>query len=604
VNTPSEVVLFLGRFHPLLVHLPIGLIVLLAILEALAWWPRFKNANSNAGLILALTIPAAVLTAFLGWMLSLAGGYEKPLLDLHFWTGIATAVICGLAGLFFVAGSRRLYRVTLIFSVLALMVASHFGGSLTHGSNYLTQYAPQPLRGLLGGSAPATASPAATNDWKQSPAFQVAAKPTLDKYCVGCHGPEKSKAGLRMDNFENLHKGGDSGPVLVAGSASQSLLIKRMHLPNSEDEHMPPDGKPQPTKEDLALLEWWINSGADAVKPVAALKAPVNVSEILDQRFAGPQAVVVSAPAQPLEAVLQLAEKLSSELNIAIRPLSEKDPWLQCNASIAGASFGDEQLARLAPLQANLRSLDLGGTKITDAGLAQVAGMVNLDRLHLERTAVTDAGLSQLKHLTQLEYLNLYGTAVGDAGIEHLKPLTQLRKVFLWQTRVTPAAAAALIEMRTDKEQLRAWETEIEALKGKIRNQQMLVDLGIPMTNRAAAEGAGPVNTVCPVSGKPVDVAKTLVYERKTIAFCCDDCKGKFEKDPKAFLSKLSLSAAAGKREPINTVCPISGKPVNPEKTVEHEGKLIAFCCDDCKAKFQSDPKPSLAKLGLTGAKP
>jgi len=601
VSAPSETVLFLGRFHPLLVHLPIGLILLLVILEVLARFPRFKNANGNAGVILAFTVPAALAAAGFGWMLSLAGGYEKPLLDLHFWTGLATAVICLIAGFFFAIGLRRLYRIALVAAALALMVASHFGGSLTHGSNYLTQYAPQPIRRWL--ASPSALPPAlpAPGDWKSAPAFQVVAKPTLDKYCVSCHGPEKSKAGLRLDTFENLKKGGETGPALIAGAAGPSLLIKRLLLPSAQDEHMPPEGKPQPTKDEIALLEWWINAGADPGRSITDLKAPANITGILDQRTER-RAEVPKAAAQPLEAVLALADKLSGDLGVAIRPLSEKDAWLQCNASIAGAAFGDEQLARLEPLQLNLRSLDLGGTKVTDLGLAHLAGMVNLERLHLERTAVTDAGLAHLKNLTQLEYLNLYGTAVGDPGLEQIKDLPGLRKVFLWQTHVTAPAASTFIAAHTDKDQLRAWEQEIEAIKAKIRNQQILVDLGIPMTNRAA-EGAGPVNKLCPVSGKPVNASKTVVYEGKTIAFCCDDCKAQFEKDPKSFLSKLDLTAA-NKTAPINTVCPLSGKPINPEKNVEFEGKLIAFCCDDCKAKFQADPKPVLAKLGLAGPKP
>jgi len=527
-------------------HLPIGLILLLAILETLSFWPRFKKVNANAGLILTITVPAAALTALLGWMLSQSGGYEKELLDLHFRTGMVTAIACFLGGIFFAFGLRKLYRVALAVSVLALTVASHLGGSLTHGSTYLTQYAPQPFRNWLGGSAPAApAAEGSLTDWKAAPAFQVAAKPMLDKYCIGCHGPEKKKASLRLDTFDALHKGGESGPAFVAGNAAQSLLIKRLHLPSAQDEHMPPDGKPQPTADDIALLEWWINSGADSGKTVAALQPAANIEKLLGARFAKAKPAAPQAAPQPIEAVLPIAEKLSSELNIAIRPLSEHEAWLQCNAGIAGAAFGDEQLARLAPLQSNLRWLDLAGTKVTDAGLAQVAGMVNLERLHLERTGVTDAGLADLQSLAQLEYLNLYGTSVGDDGLEHLKSLPGLRKVFLWQTSVTPAAAKAFVEARTDKDQIRAWEQEIEALAARIRNQKMQVDLGIPVTNAPAASApvGAAMNTTCPVSGKPIDAEKTVSYEGKVIAFCCDDCKAKFQADPKPWLAKLGLAA-------------------------------------------------------------
>ena len=74
---PSDTVLLFGRFHPLLVHLPIGLLVLLAFLELLARWPRFNKANASAGSILALAVPASIVTAVCGWLLSRGGGFAK-----------------------------------------------------------------------------------------------------------------------------------------------------------------------------------------------------------------------------------------------------------------------------------------------------------------------------------------------------------------------------------------------------------------------------------------------------------------------------------------------------------------------------------------------
>ena len=74
MNPPPEIVLFFGRMHPLLVHLPIGLMLLLALLEWMSRWPRFKQANAGVGVILLVTVPAAVLTALFGWMLSRGGG--------------------------------------------------------------------------------------------------------------------------------------------------------------------------------------------------------------------------------------------------------------------------------------------------------------------------------------------------------------------------------------------------------------------------------------------------------------------------------------------------------------------------------------------------
>src|SRR3954453_16100532 len=130
MSGPPEIVLFFGRLHPLLVHLPIGLIVLLAILEWMARYPRFKNANASARFILALAVPLALFTVLCGWLLSLGGSYGPQLLQWHKWTGISTAAICALAGLFYSLDKKRLYRVCLFSSIAVLIVASHFGGSL------------------------------------------------------------------------------------------------------------------------------------------------------------------------------------------------------------------------------------------------------------------------------------------------------------------------------------------------------------------------------------------------------------------------------------------------------------------------------------------
>jgi YHS domain-containing protein len=307
-----------------------------------------------------------------------------------------------------------------------------------------------------------------------------------------------------------------------------------------------------------------------------------------------------------LAEALPLAEDLAEELGISITALSPNESWLQCNASLAGTNFGDADLARLAPLAANLRWLDLAGTRVTDAGLEQVARMQSLIRLHLERAAITDAGLVFLKDLAELESLNLYGTAVGDVALATLKALPKLRQVYLWQTQVSPEAAKEFAESRRDKAQLAQWETEIRQLREKIASQHVEVELGA-LAAVPSAESAVPINTICPVSSKLADRTKTLWHEGKLVAFCCDDCKTNFAKDPKPHLAKLTQLANAPPGglgvKPVNDKCPVSGKAVVPAQTTVYEGKLVAFCCEKCKATFESDPKPHLARLNsaLTG---
>lgn len=536
--TTPEIILFLGRFHALLVHLPIGFLLLLGVFEVLARFPRLKPLAQARGVMLVLTLVASVFTAGCGLMLARDGGYDAKLLALHQWTGIAVTVGVFLACL---AHWRKLvpvYYVSLAGTLGVLLVASHHGGSLTHGSDYLTEYAPESLRELFGDDT--DAPPAKVAAVEQAVVFAQVVQPILAGKCAGCHNAEKLKGDLRVDSLEAMLKGGESGPAIEKGHSAKSLILTLARLPLTDEDHMPPSGKPQLTEDEIAVLAWWIDAGAPADKKVGELKPTPAVTRVVEAMFGAAEPELSPQKIADLQPAI---EKLSVELGIGIAPLSQNEPWLACNASL-NKSFGDAELAKLAPLKANLRWLDLGGTKVTDAGLAPVSEQRNLTRLHLERTAITDAGLACVAKLHNLEYLNLYGTGVTDAGIQQLRRLAKLRKLYLWQTKVTPEAAKAFAADLTDKQQIQRWRQEIEDLKSKVRAATLDINTGAqlaPVPAQAAA--AKPVNDKCPVSGKPVDAAKTVIHDGKRIAFCCDKCVACFNQDPKPILAKLNLQA-------------------------------------------------------------
>jgi mono/diheme cytochrome c family protein/uncharacterized membrane protein len=261
-STP-EIILFLGRFHPLLVHLPIGFLVLLVILEALSRTRRFEHANASAGYILALLVPAVWATALCGWLLSGSGEYEVRLLQVHRALGFATALLCTWVAVCRACRWRRFYTVSLCLNAAVLGAASHFGGSLTHGSDYLVRYAPAPFKTMLGVSPTSTSRTSVATKG----VFALTIQPILQQRCVKCHNPEKRKGGLRLDTLEWLLRGGEDGPVVVAGNAAESLMVKRVLLPLDDEDHMPPAGKPQLKPEEIALLRSWIEAGAFSTQP-------------------------------------------------------------------------------------------------------------------------------------------------------------------------------------------------------------------------------------------------------------------------------------------------------------------------------------------------
>src|ERR1019366_2663428 len=170
--------------------------------------------------------------------------YEDRLLQWHKWSGIAVATLCAGIGLAYWLDLKKLYRLGLFAAFAGVVLASHYGGSLTHGSDYLTRYAPGPLRRLVGGAVTPAPSRNAPGVLTEKRVFADVVKPVLEKNCISCHGPEKAKAGLRLDTHPGLLKGSEHGPVIVAGKAAESELIRRLTLPPAHDDHMPPAGKP------------------------------------------------------------------------------------------------------------------------------------------------------------------------------------------------------------------------------------------------------------------------------------------------------------------------------------------------------------------------
>ena len=286
VNQPPEILLFAGRLHPLLVHLPIGMIMLVALLELIAWLPRCGQARASVGFILLLTLPLTVITVICGWLLSLGGGYDESTLAWHKWLGIITALGIIITATYYRLGQRLTYLACLFLTTAILGATGHFGGSLTHGNDYLTHYAPGFVKKILGINE-VKLSPAAlvNKDFMQLQVFSGVVLPVLERTCINCHGPQKSKAALRLDSFAAVMKGSENGIIVKPGELTGSVLLKRLRLPSDSDDHMPPNGKPQPTEDEIALLKWWITVGAVDQKTIAELRPSAEMLKILGRYF-------------------------------------------------------------------------------------------------------------------------------------------------------------------------------------------------------------------------------------------------------------------------------------------------------------------------------
>ncbi|HEY8550367.1 MAG TPA: c-type cytochrome domain-containing protein [Vicinamibacterales bacterium] len=445
---------FFGRFHPLLVHFPIGLLLLAAVLD-LAGRLRARRGSTSAGAtwraatgpLLAAGAVMAVLSAVAGTLLGNSGGYGGGTYTRHMWLGYAVAASAVLASVTWIPAGRsvawnRVHGTVLALTAILLVAAGHLGGTLARGDGYLMAYAPAPLKALLG-SSQAAAAPGPKNP-REVVIFDELIQPVLQTHCTACHGENKADGELRLDSFEELRKGGSHGAVITPGQATASEIVRRIHLPPTHKDAMPPAGRKAPAPGDALLLRWWIDQGADPKATLADAEIAPDVQLVLEGRlgpisFGGPVLPPVDVPAAPADAIAAV-----ERAGFGVSPVADGSPFLDVHATNARARVGDAQVELLAPIARQVLWLDLGGTAVTDAAMPAVARLPHLTRLHLQRTAITDAGLAHLKGLAHLEYLNLYGTRVTDEGLNALSGLAALRQLYVWQTSVTEEGAGRL----------------------------------------------------------------------------------------------------------------------------------------------------------------
>jgi len=420
---------FLGRFHVVLVHLPIGILLLACVFHWLERKPKFSSLHPATGIAFMIGMISAILAAITGYLLSRSGDYDESLVDVHQWFGISTAIVSIVMYYLYRKFSFAQAQFALsIFLFLLIIVTGHLGGSLTHGPGYLSL---------------STSPDSTTIVRKPIPNVQEAAvyadiiQPVLQAKCYGCHGKNKQKGGLRMDDISRLMKGGKDGVVIIPGNAEKSEMGRRTSLPREDDDHMPPKEKPQLSEDQIALIHWWITSGASFDKKVKEVDQPDNIKPALLalEKIAPTKINVPDIPAVPVTKADESAVKKLRDLGAVVVPVAQNTNYLSVNF-VTTPNFGDNKVQLLLPLKEQIVWLKLGNTFITDSALKVISQFKNIMRLQLDHTGVTDKGLVNLKPLQNLHYLNLVGTKVTAEGVIQLKELKNLQSIYLYQTAV------------------------------------------------------------------------------------------------------------------------------------------------------------------------
>jgi uncharacterized membrane protein len=422
-----------GHFHPVLVHLPIGILILACIFMYFSLVKKITGLEKAVSIALFWGMISAAASCASGYLLSLSGDYDQSLVSLHQWMGIS---VLAISALFYFLQRRRPSPLYLggmsVLLFLLITITGHLGGTLTHGEGYLTG----PLYDTTG--SPGTeVPPKPIPNVQEALAYQDIIQPLLRSKCYGCHGSTKQKGGLRLDLPDAILRGGKDGVVLNAALPDQSILVKRILLPREEEKHMPPKEKPQFSSQELSLLHWWVATGASFDKKVRQLEQPGPVKPALLALQHKPVTVTVSEdlPAEPVVAADEKALKSLRDLGVVILPLAGGTNYLQANF-VPAPGIKDKDLSLLLPLSRQLVSLKIEGVPIGDSAMARIGQCTSLRRLQLSHTSITAKGLVQLKGLRELRVLNLVGNSLSASAIAELRGLPKLHSLYLYQTGI------------------------------------------------------------------------------------------------------------------------------------------------------------------------
>ncbi|MDG1358205.1 MAG: hypothetical protein P8P36_08430 [Akkermansiaceae bacterium] len=450
---------FLGEFHPLFLHLPIGAVMLVLLMEVLRLI-SFGKYKPNTTLGLFFASATGVFAVAFGYCLYLTGDFSGELIEEHKRDGIIFTIL--LIATFLVKYSSDIgflgkfatptYIVGLFVTTATMMSAGHHGGQITHGD---------PLD-----KAPWKVDEQATAEVVVDPILYTnIIHPILEQKCITCHGETKQKSGLRMDSYAALIDGGEETDCLIPGDTDNSAMVSYMHLPMEDDLHMPPEGKKQLTQEEIQIIEWWVKIGAPESDTLSLIEVPEEITTALNtlktpeqiarekaakEKAENERIANMKAKRARLAASLQsVNEKYAGSLNY----ISKDSTNLSFSAVSYRKDFNDDSLAILKDAANDITELDLSATAITDESAITLTEFISLKSLKLNQTSITDSALPEIQKLNQLEILNLHSTAVTDTGIKNLEPMSSLKKVYLWNTKVTESAAQSLEQTLTAKHQ-------------------------------------------------------------------------------------------------------------------------------------------------------
>ena len=407
-----------GRLHPLILHFPVALVVMVTLFALYKIFkPKTNDSSFKTWLLMAGAI--AAITALSGFFLSKEEGYDEEAIAGHKWSGVILSGLLLLWALGFelLQRSRLFNGIAACASLVAVLLAGDWGAGITHGENFLL-------------------APVMKDDAKPTVLFEDAlifrdmVKPILEAKCINCHNEKKAKGELVMTTEEMLLKGGKNGKPWDMKEQGFGLMMKRLHLPLEEKKHMPPKGKPQLTDGEIFIIEQWLAKGASFTQSVAALPPTDTLYKLSNALFSN----LATEQYDFNEADAATIQQLNTS-NRSVYPLAIEVPAL--TVEFFGPSlYQPEQLKELLEVKEQIVSLNLNKMPVKDEEMSTIGQFKNLRKLNLSFTDITGKGLATLQSLPHLQQLSVSGTALSPKDFEGLNQFKELTSIYAWRTKV------------------------------------------------------------------------------------------------------------------------------------------------------------------------
>ena len=378
----------LGKSHLLWVHLPIGFIFLALVLTLLKWKKPEAPYLILLPLIWRLATLAAIFSVFSGLLLS--ENQEGTNIFFHQYAGIFLTM-----GLITYLIFNKIF--ILVFIGILFVITIHLGASLTHGEDYLFTEKRKVITQL-----------------NEVELYEDAIVPIFKAKCFSCHKPGKSKGDLDLTNYEKM---GD-----------KEELVRRTHLPKSHKEFMPSNGKAPLSKEQLAILSYWVEIGAPKTKRLAQLQLDAKRKSMFESFFKLNENPLLSLNVKPAK-----YDHLAKN-GFLIQPIYQQSALLEVKFTGKGKPY----LKLLQEIKKQVVWLDLSNTGLRNEDLKIVGQLENLFKLNLSKNDISNQGILALGGLKNLTEINLYETQVNAAALNHLLKLPKIQRIYVWETKLPP----------------------------------------------------------------------------------------------------------------------------------------------------------------------